>query len=61
MTYKAKSLIYLGVFASLALTYQLTGYAEKQVEDYVQAQEYKKITDMNEQKAANLKLEDSEE
>lgn len=60
MTYKTKSLIYLGVFASLALTYHLTDTTEKEVEIYVEAQEIRKAAETNDNTTVGIKLEDKE-
>ena len=60
MTYKAKSLIYLGVFASLALTYHLTDTTENELETYVEAQEIKDATETNENTTVGIELEDRE-
>ncbi|WP_298478225.1 hypothetical protein [uncultured Maribacter sp.] len=60
MTYKAKSLIYLGVFASLALTYHLTSATENKVEAYVEAQEIKDVTETDKNTTVGIELEDRE-
>lgn len=60
MTYKAKSLIYLGVFACLAFTYHITDTSENESENYVQAKEIIETTETNQNTTVGIKLEDIE-
>ena len=58
MTYKAKSLVYLGVFASLAFTYHLIETADNETATYVKTTDAIEKVENNNTKTVGLELEE---